>query len=103
MEKYYVISFGNSKKYKVPADDSKTIECAKEDIAKYLTEKFPSVDYLSFYKHITINEEPGSEADQYEDLECAKIEDIEKVLGVEVKDMESLDLLNRNAPFDDIS
>ena len=102
--KTYVISFGDSIKYRLTADSAELTNL-DEEIQKYLVKKFPEVSGLNFFDHMTVTEiDASNQADyaDYPEFNENSIKEIKKVLSTEVEDHESLERLNSNAPWNNI-
>lgn len=103
MEKEYLVSFGNSRQYLLRADSqSETIDNLRREVRDYLEQKFPEMRGVDFYDKMSVK--PIDEADEakyagYPQFGPAAIEEIKRVLSVEVEDAASLRRLNSNAAF----
>ena len=99
--KTYIISFGNSTKYRLNADEA-SLANLKNDIRKYLVKKFPQISDLSFFDKMTVTEvNPGNSAEyaSYPEFNEESVSEIKKVLSTEVRNEESVCRLNSNAPW----
>lgn len=104
-EQLCILSFGNSAKYRLTLPDCNKAEDVKKQVKAYLESKFPMLSDLDYYDTMTVTEVSGDKvADyaKYPEFGQNSVVAIEKVLATEVLDQESLERLNRNAPFDNI-
>lgn len=105
--KTYLISFGNSTQYLMDLPSgSDELADVKKDVEEYLEKNFPEIKALNYYDKMTVKEIPAADAKDYagyEKFSAAAIPAIEKVLATEVEDEASLDRLNSNAAFGNIS
>lgn len=103
MEKEYLVSFGNSRQYLLRTDaKSETMENLRREVHDYLDQKFPEMRGIGFYDKISvkpIDKEEEAEYAGYPQFGPAAIEEIKRVLSVEVEDAASLRRLNSNAAF----
>lgn len=108
MEKYCIVSFGNSRKYRIsiPKGDAKRdLASLKDEVKEYLKGKFPQIEALSFYDKLTVAPVPENSDEDYSrfpELNKQSLAEIESVLSTEVEDAESLEELNSNAPWNSI-
>lgn len=109
--KTYLISFGNSEKYKIQypgskeelASDSKVgVKEVADHLKTCLLSKFPGVDALSNFYTPTIEEVPASEADGYTPFDEDAQKKICNLLHTEVENMEFQKGLSADAPFNDV-
>lgn len=98
----YVISFGNSSEYVMRVGGERVIDTLRDEVKRYLHEKFPENKALKFYENMTVKEIPADrEADYagYQVFDPLSLEEIKRVLDTEIRDQESLQRLNSNAAF----
>lgn len=105
-KKYYIVSFGDSNKYKVAFDgtkdelkNSEMYKNLKETVEAYLKGKFPGGGYTHIVEPV-IEEDKGDT--DYPDLNSTAIDDLLKSLALQVTVEKDTDELNLNAPFDKI-
>ena len=99
--KTYIISFGNSTKYRLNADEASLVDL-KNDIRKYLVNKFPQISDLNFFDKMTVTEVDSANSAEYAsypEFNEKSICEIKQVLSTEVHDEESVRNLNSNAPW----
>jgi hypothetical protein len=111
-EKLYIISFGDSAKFRIKCADSKEeLEKSKKlvdfenSLNSFLKEKFPAGNY-TFYTTPAITEvypEDAAKYDSYPELDAKGVEKIKAVLLKEVEDMQSTRTLNSDAPYSDVN
>lgn len=104
--KSYLISFGNSKNYRldIQDDNSSTICDLKKSVADYISANFPAVADKNFYESMIVKQIPENQSrdyDGYPVFSAESLHEIEGVLSCEIHDMEDVAILNRNAPYDD--
>lgn len=103
-----IISFGNSRKYRLslPLDNAKRdLASLKDTVKTFLKNKFPGLEALSFYDKMTVAPVAEGNAKNYEkfpEFNAKSIQAIENTLSTEVEDAESLQILNDNAPWNSI-
>lgn len=113
MKTLYLVSFGDSRKYKISFDGSAnelalspSMTSIKKQLEKYIKEKDPFDSHPLYYASPLIEEIPPykeSAFDSYPELNKEAIDSIQKELVNEVDDQQDLECLNRNAPFDDLN
>lgn len=106
-KKFYIVSFGDSEKYRLETDEiaEKALEPIVEGLKNYMSGKFPGRDF-SYYTTPDvkeINRMDKSEYQSYPVLDTVAVAKIRKVIDNGMKDKESLCELNSNAPFDDLN
>ncbi len=105
----YIVSFGDSDKYRFSFTDS-DLEGARKDtplvkleneLNAYLKERFPESTFAYFTTPKVTEIDPSHESQymQYPELDDKAVEAIKKVLVTEVKEMEAARELNDNAPY----
>lgn len=104
--KSYLVSFGNSKEYRIDMEQDTTSKLCdlKKSVAQYISSNFPELADKNFYESMTVKQIPDDEAaiyDAYPYFSADSLSEIEGVLAREIHDMEDVELLNRNAPYDD--
>lgn len=103
MEAEYLISFGNSRQYVLHTDEkSETVEALHREIKDYLERKFPEIKGINFYDKFSVDRIPEDKEADYADyprFSPSAIEEIKKVLSIEVEDEASLRRLNSNDAF----
>lgn len=101
---FCLISFGNSTVYRLPVDkcDSGKIEDLKEDVRNYLDSRFPEMKALDYYSKMTVRHIDSDDAARYSsypEFNEDAVRKIEETLDTEVRDHQSLEELNLNAPY----
>lgn len=108
--KIYLISFGDSDKYRIPFDGtleqlekSSLISTVRSEIESFVKSKIKSGSEVKTYALPQIREVSKDDKDieQYRLFDSSAIQEIKNMILSEVQDMDSLRELNRNAPFDD--
>lgn len=108
IDKYYLISFGDSDKYFLHDNrvglDSRLTKIETE-LNRYLQERFPddSFAYFTSPRVDEISEDNAPLYSAYPPLDDKAMSDIKKVLAAEVENMEANDKLDRNAPYSKIN
>lgn len=113
-KRMYIVSFGDSKKYRLPFEDAQgagaaqwptPLNIVEKELNDYLREKFPeqAFAYYTTPKVEEVDWESRADYDSYPLLDSDAIRDIKKVLVTEVEDMQSLRDLNSNAPYSDVN
>lgn len=105
-KKSYLVSFGDSTKYRVSFDGTKEefensdkLKDIKKKVADYLKEKFPTGGYAEVVELDVADDDGGS---GYKDLDKAGMDDLLESVATQVEvQREGLEL-NNNAPFDNI-
>lgn len=105
-KKLYVVSFGHSDRYLLPTDNAEEAHRILVDLEKklnqYLKEKYPD-ETFAYYTYPRVTEVEPSHRDRYDKylpLDDSAFRIIESVLDREIADMESLQKLNSDAPYD---
>ncbi len=103
----YLVSFGNSRKYKVETPDGSyaKINEVRDEIEKFLKEEFPSDGGLKYYREPHVVDVPADEAEKYTDypeLNAEAVAQIKETLCTEVKNMADQEQLDSNAPFNSV-
>lgn len=107
-EKIYLISFGNSNQYVVrdtEAGEKSRLMKIESELNEYLREKFPD-ETFSYFTSPRVEElgDNGAEAlEKYDALDDKAIENIKKVLSVEVENMAANKKLDSDAPFANVN
>lgn len=113
-ERLYIVSFGDSRKYKVEFKDVDNVDnyhhtdplkIIEQEISEYLQKEFPGQS-LAYFTTPKITEVKWSDREKYADypeLDRVEVEKIKSVLKREIEMRQDLDRLDRNAPFDQIS
>lgn len=109
-KRLYIVSFGDSKKYRVEFEDvanvdpfhhTNPLEEVESDIKEYLENLFPA-EALAYFETPKITEvywKDRAEYESYPVLDAMAIKDIEAELKVEVENRNDQDVLDCNAPF----
>lgn len=107
----YIVSFGDSDKYRLSytdadlegADKDSPLVKLENELNAYLKERFPESTFAYFTTPKVTELDPSHESQymQYPELDAAAIEAIKKVLVKEVEEMNSARELNDNAPWAD--
>lgn len=110
-KKIYIVSFGDSARFRVTSDETKEkfgksriIVDLENELNDYLKARFPETNY-TYYTMPTISEvHPGDEDKyaSYPELDSSMLDSVKKTLAEEVEDMESNCTLNSNAPYSNI-
>ncbi|MDE7403249.1 MAG: hypothetical protein K2M87_07550 [Muribaculaceae bacterium] len=100
----YIISFGDSNKYRLPFVESgnRDIEKVREDITSYLKGKFPGFAGLKYLDKIKLEKVDDTAARAYPELNASSLGNIEKLLGRETKVAEAVKNLDSDAPWSNI-
>lgn len=111
-ERLYIVSFGDSNKYKMPFADSKEalkkskklvdIEIALQD---FVREKLPMAKASYFTTPVIIEVDPADEGKYagYPVLDAAAVEQLKQTVLTEVEDMENIKCLSDDAPWSNIN
>lgn len=104
----YLVSFGDSRKYKVVATNGRydRINEVREEIEKFLKEKFPSAGVLKFYREPHVEDIPEAEQEKYAGypvLDESAVKNIEEVLTTEVANRQDQAELDSDAPFNSVA
>lgn len=102
----YIVSFGDSRQYRMmydgkDADHSPLLTEVETELNDYLKAEFPE-DAYTYYttpRVVPIEWSDREEYMDYPELDRKAIEDIKQVLASEIRDMNSTDRLDRNAPY----
>ncbi len=105
--KSYLISFGNSKQYRldIERDSSSQLCDIKKSVGEYISSNFPTLADKNFYESMIVKQIPDDKSHDYDAYPAFgndSIPEIEAVLVREIHDMEDVAVLNRNAPYDDL-
>lgn len=100
----YLVSFGDSRKYKVISADGSysRINEVREEVEEFLKREFPSDGALKYYREPHVEDVPSDEEAKYADypeLDDAAVADIEQALCTEVKNLAYQQQLDSDAPF----
>lgn len=115
-KRLYIVSFGDSRQYRLPFvdkvapdglhhSDLTPLTQVERELNTYLRERFPD-DHFAYFTTPRVTEVEWSHRDKYEAfplLDAHAMEDIKRVLSKEVRDMRSTEKLNSNSPFSDIN
>lgn len=97
----YIISFGNSTKYRFTPDVESLSEISG-DIKSYLAKKYPDLAAAPYYGKMNVTEVDASnerEYKGYKEFDSNSVEEIKKVLSREIENAASVHELNSNAPW----
>lgn len=110
MARAYIVSFSDSVKYKALFDgDKNAFESSPEfvsvlgKVAQFVKSKFAPDRYKSYIIPEVV--EVSAEDPEYAGYNAfgeAAVAEIEQTLSTEIEDMEDQNILDRNAPFDEI-
>ena len=107
--KLYIVSFGDSRKYRLPfvelPSDRTPLANMEKELNEYRKKEFPD-DNFAYFTTPKVTEVDWDHRDKYESyplLDGKAIEEIKKVLSEEVKDMRSTQEMNDDAPFSDVN
>ena len=98
----YVISFGDSAKYRIEAPFS-DLDGIRDYVKEFLRNKFPDASNLGYFEKIDVikvDDTNRAKFAAYPVFDEKALEKIKSVLSTEVEDRASLSRLNSNAPFD---
>lgn len=109
----YIVSFGDSEQYRLPAADLTSSGNANEEMLvklekelnSYLRQRFPE-DVFAYYTTPKVTEISAEHAPQYASypvLDKAAVDEIKRVLEREVKVMRAEKQLDDNAPWSNIN
>lgn len=108
-ERLYIISFGNSVKYRMMYDGTKEelekspkMSALKNELADYIIKKVPMGSHACRFAQPEIHEvyrEDEHKYDDYQDFNAVAVDDIKKVLLREVENMLDQKELDNNAQF----
>lgn len=110
----YIVCFGNSRKYRFEFEDIANADFlhhrdplaeVQAKIASDLDKNFPG-EPLAYYETPKITEVSYDDKDEYKSypvLDENAIKDIEKELRNEIQARNDLNLLDRNAPYNDVA
>lgn len=111
METLYIVSYGDSRQYRVRFEGTKEQLAAQpfmkeleREMQKYIESAVAEGSHAARFTVPEIREVAGgreSEYDAYPELDINSAKEIESILLTEVKDMESVKKLNLNAPYDE--
>ncbi|MDE5843695.1 MAG: hypothetical protein K2H35_08180 [Muribaculaceae bacterium] len=107
-EKLYLVSFGNSDQYilrDTNSGEKSSLMRIETELNSFLRNKFPDETFAYFTtpKVEDLGEVAAEQYSSYRKLDAAAIEEIKKVLVREVRDMESNDSLNSDAPYANVN
>ena len=104
-KRYFVVSFGDSTRYKVGFDGTKEefetsakLKDIKKRVDDYLQEKFPTGGYEEVVG-MSVSDDDGRD---FPDIDKIDFNDLLKSVERQVKVERDADELNNNAPFDSI-
>ncbi|MDE7159929.1 MAG: hypothetical protein K2O24_03665 [Muribaculaceae bacterium] len=104
----YIVSFGDSRKYRMMydgdrAERSPLLTEVESQLNDYLKQEFPedSYTYYTTPRIVPIEWSDREEYMDYPELDAKAIEEIKKVLAHEIRDMNAINRLDRNAPYAD--
>lgn len=108
IEKIYLVSFGNSKKYilkdTLSGEESKLARIETE-LNSFLKSKFPDEPF-AYYTTPRVDVVSKKDVDKYNgypSLDAEAVDRIKKVLAREVEDMESNARINSDAPYSNVN
>ena len=111
-EKLYIVSFGDSRKFRYPCTVKNGIDAMhhaapfakiENELHDYLKTVFPDQTF-AYYTCARVTEVDQAHADKYADyplLDQQAIDEIKKELVKEIKDADETKMLNDTAPFAD--
>lgn len=108
LEKIYLVSFGHSDKYILRDSESgekSRLTQIESELNAFLRQQFPD-ETFAYFTSPRVDEigEAGAEKyASYPKLDSKAVEAIKKVLVKEVKDMESTEIINSDAPFANVN
>lgn len=104
-KKVYIISFGNSTKYRfTPDNEDVTLSEVHNDVKAYLAKKYPQLSAPDYYDAMSVVEvNPANEEEYagYKKFTGESVGEILKLLSGEIDSQESVSQLNSNAPWGD--
>lgn len=107
-ERLYIVSFGDSNKFRVPFADSKDaleksqkLVSLENKLNEYVREKLPmaTATYFTNPVIVEIDDPDDRRFEDYPLLDAEAVESLKKRILEEVADMEDLRCLNQNAPW----
>lgn len=109
-KRLYIVSFGDSRKYRMfydgdmaAASHNPLLTEVEQELNAYLKEKFPE-DPSTYYttpKVVEVDWNARGDYESYPILDKDAVADLKGVLTREIKDMNSVDELDDNAPYAD--
>ncbi len=113
-KKTYIISFGDSEKYKIVLDNTEDgmplrssgiLERIEKEVKDFLDKKFPGEPhaYLSTPKIVQVSEDMKAEVEGYPEFSESDLEAIKTVLQREMEVMMANDKLDADARYSDIN
>ena len=102
--KLYLISVGDSREFRLRAEDGHEIQVKLEnELNDYLKKRFPEGNYAYFTspRLVEIPVEEEVKYDAYPEFNAEAVSEIEHVLSTEIEAMEADRQLNNNAPTAD--
>lgn len=101
----YIVSFGNSNKYRLPfiESDEKDIKLVREDVESYLKGKFPQFAGLKFFEKMNLEKTTDTACRALPPFDEVALNDIKKVLNIEVENAEFQEMLDNNAPWSNVN
>lgn len=114
-KRLYIVSFGDSRKYRLPFEekryddnthhsDNSPLTEIEQELNAYLRKRFPD-DTFAYYTSPKVSEVDYTHSDRYSDyplLDASAIEEIKEELAREIEDMEANRRLNSDAPYSNI-
>ncbi len=109
-KRIYIVSFGDSNRYRVEFDDVANVDAyhhtnplkgVETEITEYLSKIFPG-EPLAYYETPKIEEVYWSDREKYADipvLDEAAVKQIESQLKTEVENRNDQNMLDSNAPY----
>ncbi len=108
LEKIYLVSFGNSKKYilrDTEVGEKSKLTRIEAELNDYLRKQFAD-ETFAYFTSPRVDEISAEGADKYASypkLDAEAVESIKKVLAKEVKNMEFQQTLDSDAPFSNVN
>lgn len=103
--KVYIISFGDSTKYRfTPNEENCSLSEIRSDIKAYLSKKYPLLGSPELFDSMTVTEVDGANKAEYEgypEFNDESINEIKHIVSTEIDSRDSLRRLNSNAPWND--
>lgn len=106
MDNTYVVSFGNSRKYRITASEdgaSALFRNLEHKVRSYVERRYPALPAEKYYSAITVERVDPMFVADLEEYSTAALDDFKNTIDREVADYESLEEIDSNAPWSDIN
>ncbi len=103
-KKFYIVSFGDSRKYRVSQKNYDMIGAVKNELTEALSKQFPGQNICYYIKPQILEVDPdqSKEYENYPELDANGIDEIRKTLATGIEVMDENFKLDANARFADI-